>query len=583
MRQRRSHRLEPEFRRQADGRSPDGSETERRPLTPLFGERDTLLAKYEQLSKKYESLVQKYENASVEETGVYQLGWWALRTSASALALVREGAVCLANHRWQELERGNGELGWELVAPDEPPRMHPTLHHLALAAAALMQAGSASASRVARYRRLHGEQVIEMRTEAIASKHGIVALLAHDVTAQVRAELELHKAREALHQRHRLEAVGQVASGVAHDLNNALNVMRLRLELLGRELSEGTRSEHLPALTQIVRDAAKRVARVHDLSHRDTDEHLELVDLPVLIAEALALARTELEQHALAEGRNYRLVSDIPELPLVRANPAELKHVFVNLLLNARDAMPGGGTISIEARREQDFAVVIVADEGTGIADEHLERVFEAFFTTKGKGTGLGLSMARGAMARLGGSIVARNRPPLGAELVLRFPLALHDQPSTEDHSSQQSEAPRRSLRVLLVDDDLDCLAVTQIVLEAEGESADIARSGAEALRMLHEERYDLLLCDVGMPDMSGWQVAQEARLHWPRMPIYMVTGWGKDFLRDGSRPSDVDGVLGKPLDIGELRSVLLRTSALDGETGRGPASLDGAARSCEQ
>src|SRR5438128_2228405 len=187
MRQRRSHRLKPEFRRQADGRSPDGSETERRPLTPLFGERDTLLAKYEQLSKKYESLVQKYENASVEETGVYQLGWWALRTSASALALVREGACCLASHRWQELERGNGELGWELVAPDEPPRTHPTLHHLALAAAALMQAGSASPSRVARYRRLHGEQVIEMRAEAIASKHGIVALLAHDVTAQVRA------------------------------------------------------------------------------------------------------------------------------------------------------------------------------------------------------------------------------------------------------------------------------------------------------------------------------------------------------------------------------------------------------------
>jgi DNA-binding response OmpR family regulator len=155
--------------------------------------------------------------------------------------------------------------------------------------------------------------------------------------------------------------------------------------------------------------------------------------------------------------------------------------------------------------------------------------------------------------------------------------------PRDGDHSSQRSEAPRRSLRVLLVDDDVDCLAVTQVIVEAEGASVDIAHSGAEELRMLHDRRYDLLLCDVGMPEMSGWQVAQEARLQWPRMPIYMVTGWGNDFLRDGSRPSDVDGVLGKPLDVGELRSVLLRTSALDGEIGRSPASLDGAPRSCEQ
>jgi signal transduction histidine kinase/CheY-like chemotaxis protein len=562
MRQRRNHRLRRVLRRRADDPPSDRPDDEGGSGLVLFGgPRDGLFAKYERLLKKYEGLVHKYETSSVEETGVYQLGWWALRTSASALALVRDGGLCLTNHRWQELERGDGEPGWELVAPGEPPRTYPTLRQVAIAAAA-GTAGDGAASHLARYRRRCGEQVIEVRTERIASKQGIVALLAHDVTAQVHAELELHKAREALHQRHRLEAVGEVASGVAHDLNNALNVMRLRLDLLGRELPESSHSAHLPALTRIVRDAAKRVARVHDLSHRETEERLELVELPVVIAEALALARTELEQHALVDGKSYRLVSDVPQMPPVRANAAELKHVFVNLLLNARDAMPGGGRIAIEGRREQDFAVVTVADEGTGIADEHLERVFDAFFTTKGGGTGLGLSMARGTMARLGGSIFARNRRPAGVELVLRFPLALHDQPAAETRAPERSDVAPRSLRVLLVDDDVDCLEVTQEVLEAEGVGADVAHSGAEALRMLREGSYDLLLCDVGMPEMSGWQVAQEARLHWPRMPIYMITGWGKDFLSEGSRPSDVDGVLGKPLDLGELRSVLAATSA---------------------
>ena len=131
--------------------------------------------------------------------------------------------------------------------------------------------------------------------------------------------------------------------------------------------------------------------------------------------------------------------------------------------------------------------------------------------------------------------------------------------------------------RIFLIDDDRKLLAVTQEVLEAEGMSTAVAHSGSEALRMLQDGPYDLLLCDVGMPEMSGWQVAQQARLQWPRMPIYMVTGWGKDFLADGSRPSNVDGVMGKPLDLGELRSVLARSSAPGEESGGSPPPLDDA------
>jgi signal transduction histidine kinase/ActR/RegA family two-component response regulator len=529
---------------------------------PFAGLKDTLLDKYGQLSSKYDTLVKKYESASIEDIGVYRLGWWALRTSASALALVRRGAVVLTNHRWEELESGqSGERRWELLAADGPQPTYDSLHHLAVETGADLLARPDMASSVTRYRRATGEQVVEVRTERIPSARDMVALLVHDVTAQARAETELETAREALHRRHRMEAVGELASGVAHDLNNALNVMRLRLDLLGRELTDGGHGAHLKALSGIVDDAAARVARVHDLSRRQTDEPLEPIQLQVAIAEALALARTELEQHALVEGRHFRLVSRIPELPPVRANGPELKHLFVNLLLNARDAMPHGGTVSIEARREEDFAVVTVADEGTGIAAEHLERVFEAFFTTKKNGTGLGLSMARGAISRLGGSIVARNRPTLGAEFVLRIPLAVHEPPPVPRPDPAPPIAVNGSLRVLLVDDDHDCLEVTQAVLEAEGLTVATAPSGADALRRLHAQPYDLLLCDVGMPEMSGWQVAQEARAQWPAMPIFMVTGWGTELASASSRPTIVDGVLAKPLDVGELRSAIRSAS----------------------
>jgi CheY-like chemotaxis protein len=389
-----------------------------------------------------------------------------------------------------------------------------------------------------------------------------VALLIHDVTDEVRAEAELRGAREALHERHRMQSIGEVASGVAHDLNNALNVMRLRLTLLQRHSRDREQSAQLASLTRIIDDAAVRVARMQDLSRKHSDESLEIVDLRQVIDESVALASTQLEQLSL-QGKRFRVLTNVPARLEVRASSTELKHLFVNLLLNARDAMPRGGTISVEGRSEDGGAVVTVSDEGTGIAEDNLERIFDSFFTTKGKeGTGLGLSMARGAMSRIGGSITARNRVPRGAEFVLRFPRSGVARAVALPGSARTAPARRRSLRVLLVDDDPDCLAVTEEVLQHEGLTVTPARSGAEALTRLDEQPYDVLLCDIGMPEMSGWEVAHEARIRQPRLPIYMVTGWASEFAAEDTRRQSVDGVLGKPLDLDDLRGLLARIAS---------------------
>jgi CheY-like chemotaxis protein len=171
--------------------------------------------------------------------------------------------------------------------------------------------------------------------------------------------------------------------------------------------------------------------------------------------------------------------------------------------------------------------------------------------------------MARGAMARIGGSIRARNRLPQGAEFVLRFPRIDGEQPVRMSQAPGATSPLDRSLRVLLVDDDPDCLSVTEEVLLHEGVAVTAANSGAEAVTKLGEERYDLLLCDVGMPGMSGWEVAREARMRQPGLPIYMVTGWASEFGDGSIRPTSVDGVLGKPLDLDDLRGVLARAAAV--------------------
>ncbi|MFL5294020.1 MAG: ATP-binding protein [Myxococcales bacterium] len=537
-----------------------GQGTERQRGKPVVEHDAVLVEKYDRLCDKYHALMEKFEDLQRHRIAVFQLGWWALRTSNSALALVRNGGIELNNNRWHDLARGDGTRAWEALGDDESgPAVHTTLHDLALHEAAEALAHPES-PRLRRYGGRGNDRVLEIRTEVVDMDQRLVTLLVHDVTEQARAETELRKAQDVLLHRDRLQTIGEVASGVAHDLNNSLNVMRLRLELM-RKAGGNAGGANLDALARIVDDAAMRVARMRDLAGKGSDD-FQPVDLGEAIAEAVALARTNLEHSPAPGAPRFHLVSRTDGAASVLANPAELRHVFVNLLLNARDAMPAGGTITVDCSREKDCTAVRVADEGTGIPPEHLDRIFESFFTTKGsKGTGLGLSMARGAMSRIGGSIHASNRSPRGAEFLLRFPVGRVVGERAMPTSVARRTPIEGNMRVLVVDDDVDCLEVMRAVLEAEALVVDGAGSGADALGLLSRNSYDLLLCDIGMPEMSGWQVAGQARLDQPTLPIYMVTGWASEFAPTDSHRHAVDGVLGKPIDLEELREVLGRVA----------------------
>src|SRR5438309_3128089 len=251
--------------------------------------RDSLRVKYREICKKYKALVHRVGKDRIERIGVYQLGWWALRTTASALALVRSNKIYLCNNRWREIDR-EGVSGWEAISgasSGAPATAHATLLELALAEARQLQRGESS--RVTRYHRLGGTQVFEVRGERLTGPRAI-ALLLHDVTVEARAENELHGAREALHERHRMQSIGEVASGVAHDLNNVLNVMRLRLFIIQSRPADDAHAAQLASLSRIIEDAAARVARMQDLSRKQAEETFEPVDLRQVIDESVELA-----------------------------------------------------------------------------------------------------------------------------------------------------------------------------------------------------------------------------------------------------------------------------------------------------
>jgi CheY-like chemotaxis protein len=243
----------------------------------------------------------------------------------------------------------------------------------------------------------------------------------------------------------------------------------------------------------------------------------------------------------------------VPPLPLVRGSAAELAHVFGSLLLHAREQARDGGTIRVRARLERGRVYVTIANDGLGLSEEDLGRLFDPF-SGVARESALGLSVAWGVMTRLGGSIDAHSSRGQGTTFVLNFPLA------APQRIEPAKPAPQRSgsLRVLIVDDEQDNLDVLREILEMEGHEVTVARSGPEALGHVElGETFDLVLCDVGMPQMSGWTVAREIRRMAPATSVWMLTGWANEIGESDPRRELVRGILGKPLDLDQLRTLL--------------------------
>jgi CheY-like chemotaxis protein len=229
----------------------------------------------------------------------------------------------------------------------------------------------------------------------------------------------------------------------------------------------------------------------------------------------------------------------------------------MNLLLNASEAMDQKGEIKIDSAIDDKSVLIRISDSGPGISAEHLRHVFDPFFTTKGtKGTGLGLSIAKSIMESLGGAIKASNGPSGGAVFTLEFPAL-----ATASESSPPEAAPARidgGCRVLLIDDDPDNLDALKEALVLSGHSVEVAQSGQEGLERIRTfPNYDLVLCDLAMPGMNGWEVARFALNADPKLHLYIMTGWGRQAQMEIPPGLAIKGVLPKPIDLLEFHRIL--------------------------
>lgn len=375
----------------------------------------------------------------------------------------------------------------------------------------------------------------------------------------------LRQAQQALIQQERLRALGQMASGIAHDINNAISPIALYTEsLLEHETTLSSRArDSLITIQRAIDDVAQTVARMREF-YRPTEAevHLTCVDLNRLIQQVADLTRARWNDLPQRRGVMIELKTQPgADLPPVRGAEHEIRDALTNLVFNSVDAMPDGGTIEVTTRYVDGRVQLEVRDTGVGMDEETRRRCLEPFFTTKGKrGTGLGLAMVYGMAQRHDATVEVESERGAGTTIRLTFPAHVPSQPSSVKFRAEPR--PSRALRILLVDDDPALINSLRTTLENDGHFVTAAEGGQAGIDAFQEAQrdsvpFEIVITDLGMPYVDGRQVIANVRATSPRTPIILLTGWGQQMHREREQPPQVDRLLAKPPRLRELRAAL--------------------------
>ena len=321
------------------------------------------------------------------------------------------------------------------------------------------------------------------------------------------------------------------------------------------------REEALSMLRDIhsaAKDAAETIRRLRDFYRQPEDTGRIPVSLNQIAESVVSLTQPRWRGVARSRGITIDIQQKLEEIPSISAHESQVREVLTNLMLNAIDALPKGGTITISTGADRDWARISIADTGEGMAADVKRRVFEPFFTTKGAhGTGMGLAVAHGIVRQHNGRIEFRSEPGQGTAFDLYFPLK-HEGQAISDPAKKIRVHPD-ILRVLCIDDEQWSRDVMKRLLSYAGHTVVLAGSGSEGLREFGKGQFDLVIVDRAMPDMSGDVVAMRIKSMQPDMPILLITGFGEIMKDTGESPAGVDAILSKPISHEELHEAIAK------------------------
>ena len=379
------------------------------------------------------------------------------------------------------------------------------------------------------------------------------------------ANEQLRNTRDQAVKQERRLALSMMASGIAHDFNNALTMIlgygELMLPWFKKNAADAKEHGYLKHIIAAAQDATHIVSRLRDFSRpAEADELRAPLDVNTLCEQAVAFTTPKWKAKARAIGATIEVRTDFAETPNVLASAPELRESLTNLIFNAVDAMPSGGTITVSTRAEGPNVRINVTDTGTGMTEEDTARCLEPFFSTKGdQGTGLGLAVVYGIIHRHGGTIEIASEIGRGTTFSLVLPAT--DQMVTTSGDDEQA-AVNRMLSILVVDDQEIICELIAAHLSADGHEPVTVSDSTEALARFEAGNFDLVITDQSMPGMSGEQLAKKIKERKPGAHVIMLTGFGDDLLTDGKAPEGVGRVLSKPVSSEELRRAIFEVTS---------------------
>jgi signal transduction histidine kinase/CheY-like chemotaxis protein len=367
---------------------------------------------------------------------------------------------------------------------------------------------------------------------------------------------ELKHAQDQIVQTEKLRAMGEMASGVAHDFNNVLAVILGNIQLLLHQLDhlnpEGIR-EALKAIERSSKDGAETVRRIQEFTGVRRDKEFTSLSLNEIVQEVVNITQPRWRDQTQKKGIQVELTTQLGDIPVIMGNPPELREVLTNILFNAVDAMPEGGKLTITTQPQaEDWVEVRISDTGIGMTEEVKKRVFDPFFTTKGvTNSGLGMSVSYGIIKRHGGEILIESESGKGTAFIIHLPTGYEGEETVVKEVTPIKES--RRARVLVIDDENSIRDVLSRMLETKGHQVAVASNGEEGIERFKSEPFDLVFTDLGMPKLSGWDVGKALKGINPKVPIAMITGWGVELDKEKMSSSGIDLIVSKPFNFEQV------------------------------
>jgi nitrogen-specific signal transduction histidine kinase/CheY-like chemotaxis protein len=373
---------------------------------------------------------------------------------------------------------------------------------------------------------------------------------------------ELVNTHQQTVQQERLRAFREMAGEVAHDFNNTLSGILARAQLLLADVQDPDVRRSLRMIEQVALEGAWVVRRFQDFSRARPSRPFQPVDLNQLVNEIATSARSRWSQQLTARGISGEVRAETAAVPPLSGDVAELRQVLTSISLNALDAMPEGGNLTFRTGSMGDRVFCQIADTGVGMPDEIRLHIFDPFFTTKReKGKGFGLSGAYAIVDRHGGEITVETEVGKGTTFTIWLPAAgqIAEPAPAAVPQSQPAPAPRPApgAKILVVDDSEEVREVLRELLSRHGYTVITCPDGESGLVELDTRKFELAMVDLGLPGISGLEVAHRLKLKWPGTPVALMTGYGDRMGPDDAKSRGVDFVLAKPFSLDQLRSVV--------------------------